>query len=204
MPLPHGAGDNTHTAGRRAADAAADPLKAQAMTTTEATKTRKKKAAADPITAAVTKGKPPLKGRDPKAQLDAATKEARKLKAKSNKDKHEKSFTEAFAPFAEKYNFPMPERDFQFLSGRKWKLDFAWPYAKSTRTGKFLMLAVEIHGGTSMRGVKGGHATHDGITNDADKANAAERAGWHLLTFTSKHTYEHMAKTVADWFLANR
>lgn len=170
--------------------------------TATATKTRRK-AKPDVIAQAVTGKAPPLKGRDPKAQLEDAKKQARKDKAKLNRDKHELGFLKAFEPFAEKYGFPTPERNFKFSASRRWQLDFAWPHARGAKSGKYLMLAIEIQGATTFRGAKGGHATADGMQNDAEKLNAAQAAGWTVLYFTERTPYESMAKQVADYFLKN-
>lgn len=63
------------------------------------------------------------------------------------------------------------------IPGRKWAWDFAWP--------EFNVLA-ELHGGEFARGKKA-HATGTGMRRDAEKANAANLAGWTVLAFTGTH-----------------
>lgn len=145
------------------------------------------------MTATATVAKPPLKGRDPKKQLAAALKEQRQLVAKTNKDKHEIPFLQAFAEAASVKNLPMPVRDFQF-SKRKWKLDFAWPWLR-VAGGERLQLAIEIHGGTQSRR-PGRHNRAAGMANDREKVNAAIALGWTVLEFTDKHTTAQMVDAV--------
>lgn len=68
---------------------------------------------------------------------------------------------------------PEPTRELRFHPVRRWRLDMAW-------TDR--MLAVEIQGGTWTRGR---HTRPHGYTNDAEKYNAAQLAGWTVLLFTS-------------------
>lgn len=66
----------------------------------------------------------------------------------------------------------LPVTQHRFHATRRWRFDFAWPSLK---------LAVEIQGGTWIRGR---HARGSGIQQDAEKLNAAQRAGWCVLLFT--------------------
>lgn len=143
---------------------------------------------------------PPMKKRDPKKQLAAAFKEERKAKAKANKDKHEGGFLAEWEKLAAVHGLPMPVRDFKFAPSRKWQLDFAWPWAKSRTTGRDLLIAIEIQGGTKNIG-KSRHSSPAGMKNDADKHNAAVAKGWRVLFFTDQHSYAEMAATVRDLML---
>ena len=60
-------------------------------------------------------------------------------------------------------------REFQFVSDRKWRFDFAWPKE---------MVAVEIDG--LKHDGKGGHQTVQGVLADAEKYEAALRMGWRV------------------------
>jgi len=66
----------------------------------------------------------------------------------------------------------LPEREYEFAPGRKWKFDFAWPE---------LMVAMEVEGGTW---VNGRHSRGRGYESDVDKYNAAQIAGWSVLRAT--------------------
>lgn len=61
----------------------------------------------------------------------------------------------------------VPEREYRFLTTRRWRFDFAWPT---------LRIAVEIEG-------RGRHQTVVGFRNDCEKYNAALRLGWRVLRF---------------------
>jgi very-short-patch-repair endonuclease len=62
-----------------------------------------------------------------------------------------------------------PEREYQFDSSRKWRIDFAFPDRK---------LAVEIE--SSVHRIKGRFAS------DIPKYNALQKAGWTLLRYTAQ------------------
>lgn len=70
---------------------------------------------------------------------------------------------------------PTPIREYQFISNRKWRFDFAWPP---------WMIAVEIQGGTFSRGR---HNRGPAMHNEYEKFNAAQTAGWRLYLFDIKH-----------------
>jgi len=57
----------------------------------------------------------------------------------------------------------------KFHEARRWRFDFAWPS---------LMLAVEVEGGTW---VKGRHTRGSGYAGDAEKYNEAALRGWMVL-----------------------
>ncbi len=69
---------------------------------------------------------------------------------------------------------PIPDREYVFLQGRKFRFDFAWPGLK---------IAVEIEGGTRQNGR---HQRHEGFTNDTRKYNLATLHGWRVFRFTSE------------------
>lgn len=66
-----------------------------------------------------------------------------------------------------------PEREWRFHPKRKWRFDFAFPDKK---------LAVEIEG-SIWRG--GRHSRGTGFENDAEKYNAAAKAGWRVLRYST-------------------
>ncbi len=65
-------------------------------------------------------------------------------------------------------------REYRFLPGRLYRLDFAWPRLK---------LAVEVEGGTWS---DGRHVRGGGFAKDCEKYNALTLAGWHLLRYTTE------------------
>lgn len=67
---------------------------------------------------------------------------------------------------------PVPQREFRFLPPRRWLFDFAWPD---------LMVAVEVEGGTYVRGR---HSRPGGFELDCLKYGAAVIAGWRVLRLT--------------------
>lgn len=68
-----------------------------------------------------------------------------------------------------------PERQYRFHPVRQWAFDFAFPNVR---------LAVEIQGGTAMRG-RSGHTSISGMQADYAKYNAAQLRGWRVLLYTS-------------------
>jgi len=70
------------------------------------------------------------------------------------------------------HGLPEPVKQFRFLRGRQYRADFAYPDEK---------LLIEVEGGTKG---KGAHSTHDGITRDIEKQNAAMMAGYRVLRCT--------------------
>ena len=68
---------------------------------------------------------------------------------------------------------PVPTREYKFHPIRKWRFDLAWPSLK---------LAVELHGAVF---AAGRHTRGVGISNDAEKMNAAQMIGWNVLVYTS-------------------
>jgi very-short-patch-repair endonuclease len=69
---------------------------------------------------------------------------------------------------------PEPIREYQAITGRKFRFDFAWLEHR---------LLVEVNGGTY---TKGAHSTGQGIARDYEKANLATLDGWRVLMFDGK------------------
>jgi very-short-patch-repair endonuclease len=67
---------------------------------------------------------------------------------------------------------PEPEREYQAISGRKFRFDFAWPDH---------MIAAEVDGGIY---TGGRHTTGTGYEADAEKCNLAVLDGWRVFRFT--------------------
>ena len=66
-----------------------------------------------------------------------------------------------------------PEREYKFDPIRRWRFDLVW---------KNLKLAVECDGSTWSNGR---HTRGAGYEKDCEKLNAAARAGWCVLRYTS-------------------
>lgn len=69
---------------------------------------------------------------------------------------------------------PLPVPEYEFALPRKWRWDFAWPGLK---------LAVEIQGGTKIRG-GGRHNRHGGLEGDAEKLSMGAVLGWRVIIGT--------------------
>ena len=81
---------------------------------------------------------------------------------------------------------PEPEREYRFHNVRKWRFDFSWPD---------YMVAVEIEGGTHVRGR---HNRGRGFTEDCYKYNAAALQGWTVLRFTADMLRDDPAACIAQ------
>lgn len=75
----------------------------------------------------------------------------------------------------------VPLREFRFHPTRKWRFDLAWPE---------LRVAVELDGATWHGGR---HTSGAGYREDCLKLNAAVRAGWRVLRYTSTDLRERLA-----------
>lgn len=69
---------------------------------------------------------------------------------------------------------PPAQREYRFHPERRWKFDFSWPQS---------MVAVEIEGGTYLRGR---HVRPEGFRNDCIKYNEAALLGWKVLRGDSR------------------
>lgn len=85
------------------------------------------------------------------------------------------------------YNFELPEREYAFCEGRKWRADFCWPVRK---------VIVEVEGGvwTGGRHSRGGRS----FLNDMEKYNTAAILGYRLLRVAGDHISSGQA---IDWIL---
>jgi very-short-patch-repair endonuclease len=72
-------------------------------------------------------------------------------------------------------HLPAHEREYKFLTNRRFRFDFAWAIEK---------VAVEVQGGVFVRG---GHSTGIGITRDCEKLALANIEGWTVFQVTSAH-----------------
>jgi hypothetical protein len=68
------------------------------------------------------------------------------------------------------------EREARLIPDRKWRFDFAIRYGA-------VDLAIEVQGGTWMRGR---HSRGSGQDNDMRKANAATMAGYKVLSYSTQ------------------
>ncbi len=74
---------------------------------------------------------------------------------------------------------PQMQREYRF-SGRKWRLDFAWPVL----AGIEVKVAVETHGIGDRSGGAGRHLRPAGFIEDRRKMNSAAVLGWIVLECT--------------------
>ena len=86
-----------------------------------------------------------------------------------------------------------PEREYRFDSRRRYRFDFAWPT---------LSLAVEVEGGTHIRGR---HTRPTGFRNDCRKYNLATLQGWRVFRFDSFMVNSGEAiNFLEEWFSVNQ
>lgn len=86
-------------------------------------------------------------------------------------------------------DLPIPEREIQLITGRKWRCDFVWPSYE---------LAVEIEGG---QWVGGRHHRPAGFEADAEKYNQVAMAGYCLFRFTPSMIRSGLAEaSVREYF----
>lgn len=78
---------------------------------------------------------------------------------------------------------PNPIPELMFYSQRAWRFDFAWPDRK---------IALEVEGGTWMRGQFGGHNRGSGMARDMAKYNHATRLGWKVYRVTPQQLNSDM------------
>lgn len=64
---------------------------------------------------------------------------------------------------------PIPVREYQFSTTRRWRFDYAWPHYR---------VALEVEGGMF---AGGHHVRPKGIRRDIEKYNAAAVTGWLVL-----------------------
>ena len=69
---------------------------------------------------------------------------------------------------------PEPEREKEFIKGRKFRADFLWRKER---------VIAEVNGGTFRRMA---HSTGEGIHRDYEKGDLATLAGWRYLNFDRK------------------
>jgi len=88
---------------------------------------------------------------------------------------------DAFALQILAHFLPAPIREYPFHPRRRWRFDFAWPEQ---------MVAVEVDGG---EWVQGRHWRPKGVSEDREKAIAADRLGWRVLHFTGSQVKDGSA-----------
>ncbi len=71
----------------------------------------------------------------------------------------------------EEAKLPTPEREKEFIKGRKFRADFLWRKQR---------VIAEVNGGTFRRMA---HSTGEGIHRDYEKGDLATLAGWRYLNF---------------------
>lgn len=74
----------------------------------------------------------------------------------------------------EEAKLPTPEREKEFIKGRKFRADFLWRKQR---------VIAEVNGGTFRRMA---HSTGEGIHRDYEKGDLATLAGWRYLNFDRK------------------
>jgi hypothetical protein len=80
-------------------------------------------------------------------------------------------------------DLPPPEAEYRFFPERKWRFDFAWPWAK---------VALEVEGGVW---TGGRHTRGSGFVRDIEKYNRAAVLGWRVVRCVP--TDVNSAETVA-------
>ena len=72
------------------------------------------------------------------------------------------------------FGIPEPYQEFEFVPGRKFRADFAWPAVR---------LVVECEGGVFS---KGRHGRGAGIHGDMQRGNQGAKHGWRMLRYLPK------------------
>jgi very-short-patch-repair endonuclease len=80
---------------------------------------------------------------------------------------------EAMAFYIKAKKLPTPEREFSFLEGRRYRMDFAWPE---------LRVALEVEGGSW---VNGAHGRGKHFESDCRKYSLAAIEGWVVVRATT-------------------
>jgi hypothetical protein len=78
---------------------------------------------------------------------------------------------------------PIPETEYQFHPGRRWRFDYAWPR---------YMLALEVEGALWKKG-GGAHSHPLGIQRDIEKYSEAAILGWRVLRATTDEVRDNVA-----------
>ena len=86
---------------------------------------------------------------------------------------------------------PAPVFEHQYIPGRKFRLDIAWPACR---------VGIEVQGGIW---IKGAHSTGSGILRDMEKRNAGILAGWRVIEVTPgqlcmRETVDAVRKLIAE------
>jgi len=78
---------------------------------------------------------------------------------------------------------PPPEREYQPLPDRKYRLDLAWHYVPDTEYARIrVQVGIEVQGGIWQRGASGHKRA--GQVRDMHKLNALQIGGWLVLQFS--------------------
>jgi hypothetical protein len=83
------------------------------------------------------------------------------------------------------HSIPEPAREHEFVPGRKFRFDAAWPAHR---------VAVEIHGG---EWIGGGHSRGHVFSADQEKMRHAALLGWRVLPFTGEDLAKYQGMVVA-------
>ncbi len=92
-----------------------------------------------------------------------------------------------FSAACKAWGLPVPTREHQFMPGRKWRFDYAWPEHR---------VAVEMEGGIWMRG-GGAHSRPANIERDMEKYNAATLRDWRVLRYSPRRMLDAIPE-IAD------
>lgn len=84
---------------------------------------------------------------------------------------------------ANAHSIPLPEREYAFLPGRRYRIDFYWRGVTLAPTMDIGDLAVEVEGGTASG--RSRHTKAAGFENDCAKYNELALCGIMLLRFTA-------------------
>jgi hypothetical protein len=85
--------------------------------------------------------------------------------------------TDLYSETFKAYGLPEPIKEYRFDKVRKWRIDYAWPFAPD---GRPIRLGVELEGGAYS---SGRHTRGAGFVADLEKYNAMIEQGWRLLRY---------------------
>lgn len=82
---------------------------------------------------------------------------------------------------------PMPHTEYQFVSNRRWRFDFAWPQQR---------VAVEVEGGVW---TGGRHTRGSGFEKDCEKYGEATLLGWRVFRLTGGMIQPGVLKRIKEF-----
>lgn len=83
-----------------------------------------------------------------------------------------------FFSLLKREGLPLPESEFCFCDGRRWRMDFAWPVQR---------VGLEVDGAIWTRGR---HTRGSGWLKDTEKLNTAAAMGWRMLRCSPQQLHD--------------